>query len=60
MDILLILLFGSLASVSLLVITKLSKDIKELKLEIFNLENDKALLEIEKRELITGIAEDEE
>lgn len=59
MDILLILLFGSLASVSLLVITKLSKDIKELKLEIFNLENDKALLEIEKRELITGISEDE-
>jgi len=60
MDILSILLFGSLASVSLLVITKLSKDIKDLKFEIFHLENDKALLEIEKRELITGISEDEE
>lgn len=55
-----ILLLVSLASVSLLVITKLSKDITELKLEISNLENDKALLEIEKHELITGILEEEE
>lgn len=54
-----ILLLISLALVSLLVIKDLKKEIKSLKFEIFHLENDKALLEIEKRELITGIAEDE-
>lgn len=54
-----VLLLVSLALVSLLVMKDLKKEIKDLKFEIFHLENDKALLEIEKRELITGIAEDE-
>lgn len=55
-----ILILVSLALVSLLVVKDLKKEIKGLKFEIFHLENDKALLEIEKRELITGISEDEE
>ncbi|MBC9722234.1 MAG: hypothetical protein H9W82_13325 [Lactobacillus sp.] len=54
-----VLLLVSLALVSLLVIKDLKKEIKDLKFEIFHLENDKALLEIEKRELITGLSEDE-
>lgn len=55
-----VLLLVSLALVSLLVMKDLKKEIKDLKFEIFHLENDKALLEIEKRELITGVSEDGE
>ncbi|MGX7153430.1 hypothetical protein ACWOEY_11130 [Enterococcus sulfureus] len=56
----LIWLLISLPLFSLLIIKELKHEIKALKFEIFHLENDKALLEIEKRELITGVSEDEQ